>query len=276
MEKYYSFSETDQQAFALSAKIGIIGTVSKDRLPHLTIITTLFTKDDHQLVMGQFTEGLSKTNIMAEPKMSFLMLTPDKKLWRGKALLTHSVHEGEEYEMMNNIPLFRYNSYFGVHTVHYMNLIEFYGSEKLPMASVIISALITKIMKPFFRTSGKERILKPWAEKLFSSLDTVKFLSYIGVDGYSVIIPVIQCQPAGSTRLIFSQMAYKNELKRVPDNADVAILGFNMQMENCLVRGKFRRMNGTGCIDINWVYNSMPPKPEQIYPPVELKAVDVF
>jgi len=276
MKKYYSFTEADKQAFALSAKIGIIGTISKGGLPHLTIITTLFTKGDKQLVMGQFTEGTSKTNILTEPKMSFLMLTPDKNLWRGKALWTHSLHEGEEYEMMNNIPLFRYNSYFGVHTVHYMELVEFYGDEKLPMGSIVASSLVTKAMKPFLKPHEEERILKPWAEKLFSRLDTVKFLSYIGKDGYSVIIPVVQCQAAGSRSLVFSQLAYRGELSMIPKNADVALLGFNMQMENCLVRGKYRKQKCIGCIDINWVYNSMPPKPEQIYPPVDLKAVEDF
>lgn len=276
MEKYYSFSEIDKQAFASNTKIGIIGTISEDGFPHLTIITTMLIKGDKQIAMGQFTEGISKTNVLTKPKMAFLMLTPDKKLWRGQAIWTNSTHEGEEYEKMNNIPLFRYNSYFGIHTVHYLNLVEYYGIEKLPMASIITSAIITKAIKPFFKPNIQENILKPWAEKLFSGLDTIKFLSYIGEDGFSKIIPIVQCQSVGSTRLLFSTLAYSNELSKVPNNADVAVLGFNMQMENCLVRGKYKKKNGAAYIDINWVYNSMPPKPEQIYPPIELKAVDVF
>jgi hypothetical protein len=31
-----------------------------------------------------------------------------------------------------------------------------------------------------------------------------------------------------------------------------------------------------GAVDIEWVYNAMPPCHEQIYPPVELKAVVDF
>jgi hypothetical protein len=31
-----------------------------------------------------------------------------------------------------------------------------------------------------------------------------------------------------------------------------------------------------GLIDIEWVYNSMPPCHEQIYPPVDLKPVTAF
>jgi len=54
-----------------------------------------------------------------------------------------------------------------------------------------------------------------------------------------------------------------------------------MDMEDILIRGTF---TGTGrycgiklgTIDIEWVYNSMPPKAGQIYPEVQLKQVVDF
>jgi hypothetical protein len=54
-----------------------------------------------------------------------------------------------------------------------------------------------------------------------------------------------------------------------------------MVMEDVLVRGVFagfRRHRGVtlGCVDIVWVYNSMPPKPGQIYPVRKLGAVVNF
>jgi hypothetical protein len=54
-----------------------------------------------------------------------------------------------------------------------------------------------------------------------------------------------------------------------------------MEMEDVLTRGVFtglekRRGIILGCFDINWVYNSMPPTPGQIYPASELKAVEIF
>jgi hypothetical protein len=54
-----------------------------------------------------------------------------------------------------------------------------------------------------------------------------------------------------------------------------------MQMEDILTRGVFRgfsRQRGVrlGVVDLDWVYNSMPPNHGQIYPPVELKAVTQF
>ena len=57
-------------------------------------------------------------------KIGFAILTLDKKLWRGKALWTHLKKEGPEYEVYNQQPMFRYNTYFGINTVHYLDLKE--------------------------------------------------------------------------------------------------------------------------------------------------------
>jgi hypothetical protein len=54
-----------------------------------------------------------------------------------------------------------------------------------------------------------------------------------------------------------------------------------MQMEDVLARGTCLgydrvRLQRLGVIELEWVYNSMPPTPGQIYPPVELKPVVNF
>lgn len=52
-------------------------------------------------------------------------------------------------------------------------------------------------------------------------------------------------------------------------------------MEDVLVRGEFlglQRRAGILCgqVKVDWVYNSMPPAPGQIYPPLPLEAVQEF
>ena len=47
--------------------------------------------------------------------------TLDKQLWRGKATWTHSATGGAEFEWYNNVPMFRYNAYFGIHTFRFIN-----------------------------------------------------------------------------------------------------------------------------------------------------------
>ena len=102
----------------------------------------------------------------------------------------------------------------------------------------------------------------------------MKFIAYIREDGYPEIIPLLQCQAADSGRLAFSTLAYGEELAAIPENQTVAVFGMTMKMEDVMVRGTFRRAGrsrgiSTGVVDIDWVYNSMPPCHGQIYPPVK-------
>jgi hypothetical protein len=281
-KKLARFAENDLKQFEPEAKVGLIATINHEGLPHITLITAVQAKTPDKLIWGQFSEGQSKQNVKTNPKTGFLIMTLDRSLWRGKALWTHQATHGEDYEMFNNKPMFRYNAYFGIHTVHYMDLVETYGRESLPLLLIGLGSILTKAAKSAAKQETRvEPILKPWAEGLFKRLDAIKFLSYVGDDGFPAIVPLIQCQAADSTRLAFSPLAYREELSGLPQGSSVAIFGLTMDMEDVLVRGVFvgfGKYRGVtlGCVDINWVYNSMPPKPGQIYPVQKLRAVVNF
>jgi hypothetical protein len=281
VDKKKAFDRAHLKEFEPEAKVGLISTINPEGLPHITLITALQAKGTKQLIWGQFTEGMSKTNVMNNPNTAFLIMTMDKNLWRGKAIYTHKVREGEDYEMFNKKPMFRYNCYCGIHTVYYMDLVETYGKESLPLAKIVTSSLFTMASRSRAKTKFSEPILKPWAYNVFNRLDSLKFLSYIGDDGFPVIIPLIQCQASDSRRLAFSPLAYKDELSSLERGKKVAVFALTLDMEDVLIRGifqGFKRYNGVklGTVDIDWVYNSMPPKQGQIYPVEELHPVVNF
>ena len=276
-----NFIEEEMQAFEPAEKIGIVASISPEGLPHVSLITSIMAPKPDQITLGQFCEGLSKQYIQRNHNIAFLIMTRDKKLWRGKARWTHLKKEGPEYERYNEIPMFRYNTYFGINTVHYLDLIETSEGQDLPMLPIVISAILTRFAKSRVPPDKAERILTPFAEKLFNRLESLKFLAYLGPGGYPALIPVIQCQAAGSRRLAFSPIAFNAELKGIQAGTQVAVFCLTMGMEDVLVRGTFqgyRRGWGLklGTIDIDWVYNSMPPAHGQIYPQVPLRAIVDF
>ncbi len=66
-----------------------------------------------------------------------------------------------------------------------------------------------------------------------------------------------------------------------PGGSTVSVFGLTFDMEDVLVRGVFNgysRYRGVrlGTVDIDWVYNPMPPKQGQVYPAVELRPVTEF
>lgn len=274
------FSESDMKAFAPSEKVGIIATVTPEGLPHLSLLTSVMASTPTQLTIGEFSTGVSKAYLRQTRKTGFAILTLDKKLWRGKALWTHLKKEGPEYEVYNQQPMFRYNTYFGINTVHYLDLKETTEGAPLPLASIAASAILTKIAKGAAAKSTKGKALSPFGKNLFDRLDSLKFLSFID-DGFPTVIPVIQCQACDENRLAFYPGVFAEELMRLEAGKTMAIFGLTMQMEDVLVRGVFhgydrRRGVRLGTLDIDWVYNSMPPNHGQIYPPLPLKAVVHF
>ncbi len=275
------FSESDMKAFAPSEKVGIIATVTPEGLPHLSLLTSVMASTPTQLTIGEFSTGVSKAYLRQTRKTGFVILTLDKKLWRGKALWTHLKKEGPEYEVYNQQPMFRYNTYFGINTVHYLDLKETTEGAPLPLASIAASAILTRIAKGAAAQSTKVKALSPFGKNLFDRLDSLKFLSFIDDDGFPTILPVIQCQACDENRLAFYPGVFAEELNRLKAGKTMAIFGLTMQMEDVLVRGVFqgyarRRGIRLGTLDIDWVYNSMPPNHGQIYPPLPLKAVVHF
>jgi len=185
----------------------------------------------------------------------------------------YPAHDGPDYDLFNQSPMFRYNAYFGIHTVHYMDLLSVCGPEPLSLPGVAAGMVTTAATRRFSGTGLGPAILKPWAQRLLARPDTLKFLAWIGPDGFPDLVPVVPCQTADSRRLVFAPTVYRALLARLVPGETVALFGLNLAMESVLVRGHFTGYRGllgpglgTGLIDINWVYNSMPPKHGTVYP----------
>jgi hypothetical protein len=282
----HEFSPEDIQAFTPSEKVGLLASVNFDGLPHLSLITSMQARGPKELLLGEFVTGASKKFIRVNHKIGFLIMTFSRHLWRGKAVWTHAEKNGPEYEMMNLIPMFRYNTYFGISTVHYCDLVETSEKTPLPMNKIILAAVKTRLAKSRVKTSqptavSPPRILKPFVEDMFNQLDSLKFLAYIREDGFPTILPIIQCQAANSRRLAFAAGAYDEELKAIPAGSQVAVFCMNFGIQDVLVRGTFNGFKRTlgmslGTVDIDWVYNSMPPAVGQVYPEIPIRPVTEF
>ncbi|MBN2051546.1 MAG: hypothetical protein JW760_13930 [Spirochaetales bacterium] len=276
MKLYDSFLENDLPHFEPDGKVGLLGTVNDDGLPHLTLITAMRAPDTGHLVFGQFCEGSGKRYAEKNKKTGFLIMGLDKVLWRGKALWTKKAVTGPEHQVFNNKPMWRYNSYFGIHTAHYLDLIGTTRAEKLPMGKIVTGVLKAALAKG--RSENREdQGMNLWTRKLISKTGNLKFLSYIGNDGYPIIIPCLSAAASGASRVYIPGAEYSKDLKGIPDGTRVCLFAMTLDMEDAVVRGIFHRRGTGGDLSVDWVYNSMPPVSKQIFPPVPANAkVTVF
>lgn len=243
------------------SKVGVLATQDESGYPHLSFISSIQALNESMLTFGQFSAGLSKRFIADRPRVGFLVLSADKRYLSGRAVYTHSANTGKEFDLYNNKPLFRYNSYMGFYRIFYLNLEQISGIRPLPMGAIILGAILSRV-KAFFVRKSENKALPLIGQQLFSQLDSLKFLCYYDDKGDARLFPVVQATSAGSDRIALSGVPFGGELKRIPDNAKVSILCLNLKMESVLVKGRFSK----GILEIERVYNSMPPKMEYVYP----------
>jgi len=276
--KDQGFTAQDIRDLNVELKVGVLGTVTPQGLPHLTLLSSIQPCAPRMVTWGQFTEGLSKQYILENPKTGFLIMSLKKEVWRGKALYCEKRKDGAEYENYNTMNMFRYNAYFGIHTVYYMDLVELHGRQSLPMGKVISAAVATMLARMLGKKDRQTEALNQWGQNLLNKVDNLKFLGYVDADGFPQILPVVQLQALDTGHLIFAPGAYGEEIKAIPQGAQVAMLGMSFDMEDVVTRGTYRgiqRVGGVRCgvLDVEWVYNAMPPAPRQIYPAVDLKGI---
>ena len=260
-------SEEYFKIFEKSEKLGVVGTVDDVGDPHLTLLTTIMAKSATEMVVGQFTKGLSKEYMKVRPKCGFIIMGLDLNFWTGKINWTGLKTEGEEFVKYNNMQMWRFNTYFGIDVVHYFDLVDISAKRKLEIPKIAVKEIGCVLAKPFLSYKTKESVLRPYARDLFNGLGNPKFLSYVDEEGYPVVVPAIQAQEVGTGTIVLSDGPYKDDFKGLKPGMRVAMMAVSTAMESVVIKGEFAGFKGgLGRIKIDRVYNSIPPISRYIYP----------
>ena len=270
------FDENNQKAFGNGKKTGLLCTVAPDGYPHISLISSISVKNKKTLMWGQFSQGLSKEYIKDNAKTGFLVVSPDRFWWTGKALYTGSTVKGEDFNSFIESPLFCSNSSDGFGTVHYEDLFDVSAGEKLPSFKISFGFFLSGRIKnsvqknvAFLKPAheqGDSKIEKmpPYGIKLACTPKSLKFAAYIDTNGYPRIYPCMQGLAADANRMVFSSVPYGDLLKQIPQGAKTAVFLANQEQENLLLQGRwFNTVKGdrlkNSLLEIDKVYNSMLP-----------------
>ena len=258
-------------------KIALVAVEEGNGDLHTCLVSSLTNKGEDKMMFGEFITGITKDLIHEHPKTGFLIMSISRDFWTGKMDFTHLVHEGEDYVKMNEYPLFRFNTYFGVHTVHYADLVDISERRPINMPGVIANA-VRVILAKAANAGPKAEVkpaLRPWAQQFLNGLMTLKFIAYVGEDGYPKLVPIIQAQAANTSRVVFTKAPYAAMLTDLKEGSRVNVYAVSLDMEVVLVKGTYRKGKlGLGVVDIDKVYNPAPPKAGYVYPMPKNEAVD--
>jgi hypothetical protein len=270
------FDEADIAAFEPAEKVGLVATLNEEGEPHVSLLTTISALGAAGLTLGEFSRGLSKDFMQRRPRVGFLVMSLDRRLWRGRALWKRRAKEGPEYVKYNRQPMFRYNAYFGINTVHYFDLVGVEGPAPLPMGGIILATLATAAATAFGAGRARPRegaaILPPSALGILDAMASLNFLSFVDDEGFPRIVPVLQARSAGASRVAFAPGPWGPELRAMRPGSRAALFSMNLGMESFLARGDYSGPIGGGLlgIDLDFLYDSAPPLHGQVYPPLPL------
>jgi hypothetical protein len=269
-------SEEARKLFASDSKIALVAVRDDEGYPHITMMSTLMGRDEKSLIFGQFCEGLSKKFIKERPKAGFLLMSVDKELWRGRAVYTHTETTGPEFDIMNNKPLFRYNTYFGIGRVYYLDLVGITDKDALPMGAIIRGALLTRLKKGSAR-GHDNGALGHISRGLADGLSTLKFLAVEDGEGFCRLTPIVQAASNTSGRIVFTGKPYADELKKLKTGQKASVFIMNLSLESVLTKGVYQGEEKGLCVfDVDKVYNPLMPVPGYIYPKAPIRAVTEF
>ena len=274
MEWLREYPLEEIQVSEIEFALKLVSTFDKDGYPHISLITFNKAKSPKQVVWGQFTEGLSKKHVFDNPKQGILVMTAQMpfKFLQSKVRFTHTMVGGEDCEYFSRLKLLRYMTYVNVWRTFYNDVIAVRKVRGLGLVGLLNGIVVSGIVKGGARDKKAERKLSKFGYDLLNGAINPKYISYIDKnDGYPVIIPVFQLRAPDRSKLIFPLTQHKNDLLEIEENSKVGVYGVNFDYENHLVKGTFTgfqsfRGRKCGVIEIDMIYNSMPPIPGYMYP----------
>ena len=259
--------------------IKLLATIDPDGYPQVTLIACNKAVASDTIKWGQFTQGTSKRNVLECPKQGvfYMTTTAPYKFMQVKMDLDRCSVEGADATDFNADNLFRYNTYVRVYKVYFNKVKAASPIKDLSPLGILNGAIVDAIGKNGMRTGIVEKRLPMLGEALFNGVLNPKFACWLDpADGYPVIVPCFQARAIERKRIVFPLTQFKKDLAVIEKGAKVAFFALDTELRSILVKGTFLGIKKSvgisfGHMDIETVYNTMPPIPGVVYPALETR-----
>ncbi|MDR0884814.1 MAG: pyridoxamine 5'-phosphate oxidase family protein [Clostridiales Family XIII bacterium] len=274
-------SKYDFNIFENEKTLDYIATVNEDGTPHITVFSSVLIHDEETLMFGEYCRGKSKDNILNNPFIGILAMTPEGTYATGTACWTKRLTSGPEHELFNNIPRLRYNATYGYEFIHFLSVQDFSTLQRTDAAAISESTLKTEAAAAEATHNQTESVVPYVGRQLFAEDDALKFIAYVDSDGYPQLVYVPQAKLVEGNIVVLDTSLNSEELNQIPDDAPVAIMAMVPRLGASIqVEGNIQRETRAGAdillLNILRVYSGNTPKAGYIYPPEPIDAVRLF
>ncbi|HME55461.1 MAG TPA: hypothetical protein VKM55_24850 [Candidatus Lokiarchaeia archaeon] len=259
--------------------VKLLGTIDPEDYPHVTLIACNKAVASDTIKWGQFTQGTSKRNVLERPKQGAFYMTTKApyKFMQAKMDLDRCSVEGADAADFNAESLFRYNTYVRVYKIYFNKIKAVSPIRDLSPIGILNGAIVDGIGKNGMKTGIMEKRLPLAGASLFNGALNPKFACWLDpADGYPIIVPCFQARAIERKSIVFPLTQFKQDLAVLETGAKAAFFALDTELRSLLVKGKFlgfKKSSGIsfGQVDIETVYNTMPPVPGVVYPALEIR-----
>jgi len=240
-----------------------LATVSPEGVPNVVLIVSQMPVDPGKVAFGEFMMVKTLANLRSEPRVASLAMTEKLEMAGFKAELEYWTESGEYVDRINDIDLFRYNAYGGIHSVAVLDVLEL-----LPLPEKVSFLKVGgdfAAMLAAGRPAGRKSELVPGPiTGKFNGIMSIKVLAFLGEDGFPDVRPIfgVRLSPAGEMR--FKISSYNERLGEISPGAPVATNVLTMDLLTYQLKGVLKRFEKragvrTGVVQLDKAYSCMPP-----------------
>lgn len=229
--------------------------------PNVVPCVSIQPADDQPdtVFFGNFLLRKSIQNLKADARVGILVITPELRGWILKCDFVEFQRTGPYVDRQMSGSLLRYNAYTGIRDAGILrvrSVEDSFAISKIQVMTDYVQARVAGWSKSAHTADAVN--LPRQVQNEFAKMVAVKVLTWLGDDGYPIVVPALSMQPAGAERLVCHT---SSTLPHPPAGAQVATNILTFEAISYQAKGQWDLSGHTGKIRVQEVYAGGPPLP---------------
>jgi hypothetical protein len=238
-----------------------LATRNTESVPNVVPVISILPADDQPdtVFFGNFLLRKSIKNLQEDRRVGILVITQQLQGWILKGDFLEFQRTGAYVDQEMSSSLLRYNAYTGIRDAGIIRVRSVEQAFHISKLQVAKDYLLARLAVLSGAATGDGGVAMPLpVQHEYAKMAAVKVLTWVGKDGYPVVIPALSLQPARAESLI----CWKGT--RFPEPEEDALVASNILTLEAIsyqVKGRWTKARKTGSIRIQEVYAGGPPLP---------------
>ncbi len=175
--------ENAAKVFSGLFNVKYLATSDADGTPNIVPVISLNPHGGSKLIFGQLMLQKTFSNLQINPKVGFIAVGSDMKIWRGTGDFAGFRDSGPEMDFLNSLEWIRYNAYTGFKGAGTIEVLSMEPCGKLSQVGLLASQ---KMMPGAvaMEKAQNEGVVPPTVLEKFMRVKAIKAAAVMGDDGY--------------------------------------------------------------------------------------------